>query len=137
MEGPKKSHKKKGCNTPRPNKEFKKSFPNHSTVQKVVLVKDYSAIASLFLLIKRPGVAGAVLQTPLSFMTFIHSLNKRFSDPLVKISSKHRLSQTIRARELKFEKMFTPHNGSHVTCHMSCVTCHMARVTFHVCHVMF
>ena len=45
--------------------------------------------------INRPGVAGAVLQSPLSL---INSL----SDPSVKISSKHSQSQTGRARELKF-----------------------------------
>ena len=27
-----------------------------------------------------------------------------------------------------FERMFTPHHVSHVTCHVSCVTCHMSHV---------
>ena len=39
-------------------------------------------------------------------------------------SSKYHKSQTIRTRELKFERMFTPYNIPHITCHMSCVTCH-------------
>ena len=46
-------------------------------------------------LINRPGVAGAVLQSPLSL---IHLL----SDPLVKLYSKHTRSQTGRGWELKF-----------------------------------
>ena len=33
--------------------------------------------------------------------------------------------------------MFTPHNMSHVTCHVSCVTCHVSHVTCHVSHVTF
>ena len=51
-------------------------------------------------IINRPGVAGAALQTPLSFIHwFIHSLmNCAFSSE----SSKRLQSQTIRARELKF-----------------------------------
>ena len=45
--------------------------------------------------INRPGVAGAVLQSPPSLINSV-------SDPLVKISSKHSQSQTGRARVLKF-----------------------------------
>ena len=49
--------------------------------------------------ISRPGVAGAVLQSPwLLTDSFVHQA----SDPLVPISSKHYQSQTGRARELKF-----------------------------------
>ena len=33
--------------------------------------------------------------------------------------------------------MFTPHNMSHVTCHVSRVTCHVSRVTCQVSHVTF
>ena len=40
-------------------------------------------------------IAGAVLQTPLSFIEWV-------GDPFVKISSKHLLSQTVRAREPTF-----------------------------------
>ena len=36
-----------------------------------------------------------------------------------------------------FERMFTPHNKSHVTCDVSHVTCHMSRVTCHVSRVTF
>ena len=34
-----------------------------------------------------------------------------------------------------FERMFTPHRESHVTCHESHVTCHVSHVTCHVSHV--
>ena len=83
----------------------------------------------------RPGVAGAVLQTPLSLIW--SSFSSR--------SSNHFPAQTKRARELKFwENVYPPPNVtchvSHVICHMSCVTCHMARVTCHVscvtCHII-
>ena len=33
--------------------------------------------------------------------------------------------------------MFTPHNVSHVTCHMSRVTCHVSHVTCQVSHFIF
>ena len=45
-------------------------------------------------------------------------------------------SQTVRARDLTFERMFTPHNMSHVTSHVSSVTCHMSHVTCHMTHVI-
>ena len=45
-------------------------------------------------LVNRPGVAGAVLQTP-------SSLSQSVSHPLVPIYSIHFYSQTIRALELK------------------------------------
>ena len=47
-----------------------------------------------FSIFNRPGVAGAVLQSPPSF---IHSLSNSVSHTLVKISSKHSQSQTRRA----------------------------------------
>ena len=69
----------------------------------------------------RPGVAGAVLQSPLWFFnSFIHSL----THPLVHISSKHWHSKPEELRSWNFEGMFIPHNVSCVTCHMSLVTCH-------------
>ena len=79
------------------------------------------------------GVAGAVLQTPLSFIdSFFHSA---FSSE----SSKGLQSQTIRARELKFLKNVYP--PPFVTCHASCVTCHMSRIMCHMsrvtCHMSF
>ena len=78
----------------------------------------------------RPGVAGAVLQTPSTF------INSSCSSQ----SSKHCLSQTVKARELKFwENVHPPPfvkcHMSHVTCHMSCVRCHVSDVTCHLSHV--
>ena len=52
-----------------------------------------------FYVFNRPGVAGAVLQSSLSFT---NSLADYLSDPLVKISSKHSQCQTGRAPDLKF-----------------------------------
>ena len=72
--------------------------------------------------IYRPGVARAVLLTLLSL---IDSSQSAFSSQ----SSRYHKLKTIKARELKFERMFNPHN-------MSCVTCHMSRVTCHVSYVM-
>ena len=70
----------------------------------------------------RPGVAGAVLQTP-SLLSVGH--------PFVQISSK----QTGRARELIFwEKVHLPPATCHVACgmcHMSCVTCHIINLRKH------
>ena len=47
------------------------------------------------LIINRPGVAGAVLQSP-------QSLTDSLTHPLVNISSKHSQSQNGRGRELNF-----------------------------------
>ena len=59
------------------------------------------------------------------------------SHPLVQISSEHCLSQTGRARELKFWE--NVHPTLCVMCHVSCVMCHVSRVTCHVspvtCHM--
>ena len=55
----------------------------------------------------------------------IHSLRQRF---FVEISSKHCLSLTVRARELKFGD--NVHRPLHVTCHASHVMCNMSHVTF-------
>ena len=67
----------------------------------------------------RPGVAGAVLQSPpLLINWFIH--------PLVQISSKHCQSQTGRARELTFWE--NVHPKLCVMCHVSHVTCHLSPV---------
>ena len=82
-------------------------------------------------IVNRPGVAGAVLQTPSSF---IHSVSQwSFSSE----SSKYHKSQTVRARELTFGE--NVHPPQHVTCHVSRVTCQVSRITCHVscvtCHV--
>ena len=76
----------------------------------------------------RPGVAGAVLQ---SASLLIKSLRKPFPPNLQNIIN-------YKPEELgsrNFERMFTPHNLSHVTCCMSRVTCHMSRVMCHMSHV--
>ena len=73
-------------------------------------------------IINRPGVAGAVLKTPLSLIDWF--LNPPFSSKY----SKYHTSQTIRARDLQFwDNLHQP----------LCVTCHMLHVTCHVkCHVL-
>ena len=63
------------------------------------IIQLYSHVATcfdLFQVVNRPGVAGAILQTPLPL---IKRLSQR---SIVKISSKHSLSQTIRAGYLTF-----------------------------------
>ena len=75
------------------------------------------------MLFNRPGVARAVLQTPLWLFQWVAESS------ISSQSSKHWLSQTISARELRFWKKVNPHHLSYVTCHMSHVTCHMSYVT--------
>ena len=77
-------------------------------------------------IINRPGVAGAVLQSPMS----IDYISDWVSNPLVKIFSKHSQSQSGRARELKFWE--NVHPTLYVMCHVSCVTCHVSRHLSHV-----
>ena len=78
----------------------------------------------------RPGVAGAVLQSPPSQINWlIHS----FTDPLVKISFKLSQSWTGRAREVTFWE--NVHATLCAMCHVSCVICHMSHVTYHLSHV--
>ena len=90
-----------------------------------------------FLVINRPGLAGAVLQSSLSlFNSFIHS----WTHPLVQISSKYSQFQTGKARKLKFCENVHPTicvlcHVSFVTCYVSHVTCHMSRVPCQVSHV--
>ena len=83
----------------------------------------------IHLLFKRPGVAGTVLQTPLSL---IYSLSE---SSFVKISSKHLHSLTVKPKKLKFLKEV--HLLPTVMCQISCVKCHMSHVTCHVSLVMF
>ena len=76
-------------------------------------------------LIYRPGVAGAVLQTPLPF---IKSLSQYLTDlSFSSKSSKLLPSQTIRAKELMLWE--NVHHPILVTCQVSHVTCHMSGVT--------
>ena len=83
--------------------------------------------------LNRPGVAGPVLQTPLSLINEVSK--KSFScQPL-----KYNQFQTLRARELTFwgivHSLQTVRcQMSDVMCHMSLVTCHMSRVK---CHIFF
>ena len=74
-----------------------------------------------------PGVAWAVLQTPLSM---IHTLsNSSFSSK----SSKYVHLQTVWARDQKFwENVHFP-----VTCNVSCVTCHMSPIKYRVSQFLF
>ena len=82
----------------------------------------------------RPGVAGAVLQTPASLIKSV--AQSSFSSK----SSKHHNSQTVWPRELTFWENVHPTQYvmchlSHVTCHLSCVTCHLSHVTSIFCLV--
>ena len=65
-------------------------------------------VQDMTVVINRPGVAGAVLQSPPSLT--------------VQISFEHCQSQIRRARELKFWE--NVHPTIYVMCHVSCVTCH-------------
>ena len=71
-----------------------------------------------------PGVAGAVLKTPSSFIQWSFSSK----------SSKHDNSQTVRARKLKFWENVHPPHVSHFMCHESSVTCQVPGVTCQVSH---
>ena len=83
-----------------------------------------SYFLTFLLFIKRPGVAEAVLQIPLSL---IHWLNdSSFSSK----SSKYHKSQTEWARELTFWEIVQP--PQHFTCHMSHATCNMSHVTYNI-----
>ena len=74
------------------------------------------------IIFNRPGVAGAVLQTPLLLIhTFI---NSSFSSK----PSKYHYTQSIRAKELKFWENF--HHVSHVRCQVSGVRCLVSYISF-------
>ena len=76
----------------------------------------------------RPGVAGAVLQSPPSL---IHWPSHPFPPNLQDIIN----DKPLELGSWNFERMFTTHNMSHVTCHMSCVTCHVSHVMCNMSHV--
>ena len=89
------------------------------------LERDYVAQpcgAHINTLLKRPGVAGAFLQTPLSLIKLM-SESAHSSK-----SSENVHSQTIR----NFEKRFTSPHLSCVKCHVSFVKCHLSRVRCHM-----
>ena len=73
----------------------------------------------------RPGVAGAVLQTPLSLIhSIIHKVTRPFPSNL---QNTFLHSQTVWARYLKlWENVQFP----------TCVSCHMSRVTYHMSDVV-
>ena len=72
-------------------------------------------------LFTRPGVAGAVLQTPPSFN---HSFNKRGHFP----PNLHNIipPKPWELESWNFERMLTPHHVSHVMYHVSCVMCQVS-----------
>ena len=77
----------------------------------------------------RPGVAGAVLKTPLSLIDLVGPwpFSSRYSTNLP--------SQAVRAKELKFFEIV--HLPPPVTYHMSRVTCHMSHYTCHMFFLLF
>ena len=81
------------------------------------------------IIFNRPGVAGAVLQSPLSLIHWLRSFSSK--------SSKHHKSKTIRASDLKFchNVHLLTQCSPHVMCHASCVTCHMSPLMCHLSHV--
>ena len=106
--------------------------PNHVSHVKCQMSHVRGHMSYVFF--NRPGVAGALLQTPPSL------INSVIQWWFVEIYSKWYNSQTIRAKELKFgvnvhlPKCVACH-VSHVTCHVSCVTCHVSHVMCHMSHV--
>ena len=68
------------------------------------------------LIFNRPGVAGSVLQSPLSLIHSVcHDFLKYLKDTVY--PKLNELGSKI------FERMFTPHHVSHVLCDMSHVKC--------------
>ena len=82
-------------------------------------------------IINRPGVAGAIHQTPSALVNYFSK------SAFVEISSKHLHSQFVRAKELKFLENVhrTMYHMSHVMCHVSWVMGHMSHLTSHMSHV--
>ena len=78
---------------------------------------------AFLLLINRPGVAGDLLKTP---ELLIYSLSQ---SSFMKTSSKYFISQTVRARDLKFESIFTTFCVLRVICQVSGVRCTVSHMT--------
>ena len=95
----------------------------HFWTQKAICQQNCVILMWCANIFNRPGVAGAVLQIPSSFINW---LIKRVNYPFPKISAKHLHSPTRRARDLKFRWNF--HLPLSVTCHVSHVTCHVSHV---------
>ena len=98
--------------------------------------KIYPLYVPILQIINRPGVAGAVLQSPplLTYLLIKSAFSSRYSQ--------HHKSQTVRAGQLKFwENVHTTPCGmchvSGVTCQVSPVTCHVSRVTCHMSKIFF
>ena len=89
------------------------------------------------LFINRPGVAGAVLRSPSSFIhSFIHSLIK--SVILFLLSFKILFQPNHKSEKDEIVRECLPPNHlSHVTCHVSGVRCHISGVKCHVSCVTF
>ena len=78
--------------------------------------------------VNSPGLAGAVLQTPLLLINLLIHHVILFSE-----SSRHCLTKAIRAEELNCVKNIHPHPC--VTCHVSGITCQMSQDKLHfVCN---
>ena len=88
----------------------------------------------LFYIFNRPGVAGAVLKSPL---LLINSFSQSVSHPFPPNLQDTFTSKPYELGTWNFERMFTSLNVSDVTCHLSCVTCQMSHVTCHVSHVCY
>ena len=89
----------------------------------------YKHLCHSLIIINRPGVAGAVLKSPLSLI-----------DLLVEPSFSLNIFQTLlipNQKSWNFERMFIPHYVSCVMCHMSHVTCHLLQVTYHMLFFLF
>ena len=108
----------------------KKKFGAIRSVRKITLyhllvdiwiLVHYSTPLSVYSnLFNRPGVAGAVLQTPPLL------INSLIMSSFCSESSRHCLSQTVKARELNFwGNVDLP----------PCVICHVSHVRYHMSHV--
>ena len=73
------------------------------------------------MLFNRPGVAGAVLQTPLLLTDQVNHSS------FVKLSLMHSHTQTVIGRERKY--LENVHLPQPVMCHVSHDTCNVSRVT--------
>ena len=71
-------------------------------------------------LVNRPGVAGAVLQSPPWLTDWLINC---LSDGLWKYIQNLVNPKPEEVESWKLRRMFIPHNVSHVMCHLSCVTC--------------
>ena len=93
----------------------------------IILDQIYFFLNQKSFFFNRPGVAGAVLK---SASSLIYYFSEPFPPNLQNIIN-HKPEEL---GSWNFERMFTPHNMSYVTCCMSCVTCHVSYVT---CHMKF